>query len=138
MDPVLELQTAIIERLRAVAGVTDLVAQRSYDEPPQNQNGTIKAKLPYISLGPSSFVPVLIDCIKGGEISLQIDAWSDAPGQPEVRRLADAIASALTDQDLVLTDNALVTFEHLRTDFLSDGTIKHASVRFAATVEEPS
>lgn len=138
MDPTLELQGVIIARLRGFAMLTDLVGQRSYDEPPRDPGGLMAAAFPYVSLGPSNYLTQEIDCIDGGEIMIQIDAWSDLPGQPEVRAIAHAIRKALGRNEFDLTTNALVTFDHWRTDFLLDGAIKHASVRFIATVEEPS
>lgn len=138
MDPVLELQIAVIARLRSSASLAALVGERSYDEPPRDQRGLVTTKLPYVSLGPSSYLSERIDCIAGGEIMIQIDAWSDRPGQTEVRKIAHAIRGALAGTEPVLEENAVVTFEHDRTDFIIDGAIKHASVRFTATVEEPS
>lgn len=138
MDPVLELQGAIIQRLRSFPAVTELVAQRSYDQPPLDQSGKVAATtFPYISIGPSNYITEDVDCIDGGEVMIQIDGWSIEPGQPQMRKMADAIRKAFRGYEFAMTTNALVTFDHWRTDYIVDGTLKHASVRFTAIVEQP-
>ncbi|RJG46502.1 DUF3168 domain-containing protein [Mesorhizobium sp. DCY119] len=138
MDPVLELQGVIIQRLRSFAAVTALVGQKSYDQPPLDQNGNVQATTyPYISIGPSNFQSEDADCIDGGEVMIQIDAWSIEPGHPQVRNIADAIRKAFRGSDITLAQNALATFEHWRTDYIANGTLKQASVRFTAIIEQP-
>lgn len=129
MDPVLDLQGAIIARLRADAGVTALVGTKVFDLP-QAANTE-----PYISIGPSSYQEEYTDCIRGGEVLIQIDAWSTQSAQIEVRNMADAVRKAMR-ADFTLMNNAIVSLEHWRTDYLVDGTSKHASIRFTAYVEE--
>jgi hypothetical protein len=137
MDPVLELQGLIIARLRSDAVVAALVGQRSYDIPPLNNSGEVTADLfPYISIGPTSYETEDVDCIPGGEVMIQIDAWSAYQGNTEVRQIADAVRRAIRGAEFALIQNALVTFDHWRTDFLRDGVVKHASIRFTAIVEE--
>lgn len=131
MDPTLELQGAIISRLRGFAAVTSIVEQRTYDIPPSN------APYPHISIGPSSYQSDDADCLTSGEVMIQIDAWSEARALSEVRRMADAIRSALRDWEPTLATNALVTFDHWRTDYLNEGEVQHASVRFNAIIEQP-
>lgn len=138
MDPILELQGAIVARLRSFPAVTALVGQKSYDQPPRDQNGNLPgATFPYISIGPSNYVGEGVDCVDGGEVMIQIDAWSTEPGQPQVLNMADAIRKAFRGHDISLVTNALVTFDHWRTDYIIDGALKHASVRFTAIVEQP-
>lgn len=132
MDPILELQSVIIPRLLATASITSIVGTKVFDLPPQGV-----AQMPYISIGPSSFDSDDADCVSGGEVMIQIDAWSKDAGRAELRRMADAIRKALGGWEPTLTTNALVTFEHWRTDYLTDGVIHHASVRFTAIIEEP-
>lgn len=131
MDPVLELQGVIIARLRADADVAAIVGPRVYDIPPA------KAALPLISIGPSSYQSDDADCLTSGEVMIQIDAWSEARALSEVRRMADAIRSALRGWEPTLATNALVTFDHWRTDYLNEGEIQHASIRYNAIVEQP-
>lgn len=77
------------------------------------------------------------ECIYGMDIMIQVDAWSDAVGYPQVRNMADAIRKAFRGYEFSLATNALVTFDHDRTDYIRDGEINHASVRFTALVEQP-
>lgn len=130
-DPVLELQGAIIARLKANSAVTALVGTRVADIPP-----AAWAK-PYISIGPSNYVAELVDCIDGGEIMIQVDCWSESTSMKEVRDIADAVRRALRNWEPVLATNALVSFEPWRTDYITDGMLKQASLRFTAIVEEP-
>lgn len=130
-DPVLELQGAIIARLKANSAVTALVGNRIGDIP---QSTWAK---PYISIGPSNYIAELVDCIDGGEIMMQVDCWSDATVMSQVRQVADAVRRALRNWDPLLPTNALVSFEPWRTDFIIDGAIKQAALRFNAIVEEP-
>jgi len=130
-DPVLELQGAIIARLKANSAVAALVGNRIGDIP---QSAWAK---PYISIGPSNYIAELVDCIDGGEIMMQVDCWSDATVLSEVRQIADAVRRALRNWEPLLATNALVSFEPWRTDFISDGAIKQAALRFNAIVEEP-
>lgn len=130
-DPVLELQGAIIMRLKATPAVTALVGARIGDIP---QSTWAK---PYISIGPCNYVAELIDCIDGGEVMIQVDCWSDATVLSQVRQVADAVRRSLRNWDPPLATNALVSFEPWRTDFITDGAIKQASLRYAAIIEEP-
>lgn len=129
-DPTLELQGAIIARLKANAAVTALVGNRIADIP---QSTWAK---PYISIGPSNYVAELIDCIDGGEIMMQIDCWSESTTMKEIRDIADAVRRALRNWEPSLATNAIVTFDPWRTDFIRDGAIKQASLRYTAIVEE--
>lgn len=131
MDPVLELQGAIIARLRADADVAAIVGPRVYDIPPA------KAALPLISIGPTNYQSHDITCMTSGSVMFQIDAWSEQRNLSEIRRLAWAVRSALRDWEPTLAVNALVTLDHWRTDFINEGAIQHASIRYNAIVEEP-
>lgn len=130
-DVVTELRNAMYYQMDGYVPLRALA--QVYDEVPQ---GLAEQRLPYISLGPMIYTIEQIDCIEGGEIMLQVDAWSDKPGQAEVAELAGLVRESLKDFVPTLTDNAVVEFIHERTDFLRDGAIKHASIRFIAIVEE--
>lgn len=130
-DPVLEIQGAIIARLKANSDVTALVGTRIADIP---QSTWAK---PYISIGPSNYIAELVDCIDGGEVMIQVDCWSDSPVLSQVRQIADAVRRALRKWEPTLATNALVSFEPWRTDFITDGNLKQAAMRYTAIVEEP-
>ena len=138
MDPVLEMQGVLITRLKGYTALSALVGQKIYDQPPADQNGTVPAATyPYVSMGPSNFVSEDADCISGGDFMIQIDAWSLGPGFVEVRKVADAVRKAVRGHSFTLTINALVEFEHWRTDYVRDGSLFHASIRFTGIVEQP-
>lgn len=132
-SPTLELQGAVAARLKAQSAMAALVSQRVYDVVPADP------VFPYISFGPSDEVTVDAECIEGIEVSLQIDAWSRAPGFPEVRKIADAVRRTIHRHEFNLPDNALVLFEHRVTRMFRDpdGLTSHAAMTFTAFVEQP-
>lgn len=138
MDPTLELQGAIVQRLRSFAPLTALIGNRVYDEVPTDDNGAVSAaRFPYVSIGPTTSISDDADCIFADDITFQIDAWSIDVGMPEVRNIAYAVRQAFRGFELVLTQNALVSFEHERTQYIRDGDVKHAAIRFTALTESP-
>lgn len=132
-SPTLELQRAIVERLKADLTVSALVAGRVYDSVPA------EPVFPYISIGPTDEASDDVDCIDGFEIAMQIDVWSRAVGYPETRRVVDAVRQALTAAEIALVDNALVYFDHriTRTMRDPDGLTSHAAMTFEAFAEQP-
>jgi len=134
-DPMTELRGAMVDQMLADATLVAMVHSRIYDEVPQSNTAV---RLPYISLGPQNYAPELVDCIDGGEIMIQVDVWSNEPGQSEVSVIAGAVRKSLKGFEPDLTETAVVEFYHWRTDFLVDGAIKHAAIRFNAVVEETS
>lgn len=131
-SPTLELQGAIVARLKAHAPLTAIVGQRVYDAVP---SGMV---FPYVSLGPSDEISDDADCIDGFEITMQIDCWSRTVGYVEARRIADAVRAALK-ADLTIADNALVYFTHriTRTFRDADPLTSHAALTFEAFIEQP-
>ncbi len=129
----LELQGAIVARLKAYAPLAALVGARVFDDVPSN------AALPYVSLGPDQVVSDDADCITGYEVTIQIDAWSITKGLPEVKRVSEEVRAALHGFDLPLSANALVSIEHRQTRNLRDpdGVTNHAAIEFVAFVEQP-
>jgi len=132
-SPTLELQGAIVARLKDDGAVAALVAGRVYDSVPAG------VLFPYISLGPSDEVSEEYDCIDGFNISLQIDCWSRKLGFPEVRAIGDAVRSALKTE-LFIEHNALAYFQHrtTRTFRDPDGLTSHAAITFEAFAEQPT
>lgn len=145
MDASYELLRAVFDRLKATTAVTALVpAGRIYDRAPLDAQGKANAAFPYITAGPTSAIPDDVDCIKGEEITIQLDVWSSGSGEAastvECRKICDAIKRALHDvDDFVLTTNALVTLQWELTRILPDPNpaIKHGVVQFTATIETP-
>lgn len=98
----LELQKAIVARLKADAAVAALVGDRIYDRVPP------AAEFPYVSLGPGQVVPEYGDCYEADEVIRQIDVWSRAVGSVEAQRIAGTIRAALNDAPLVLSGHRLL------------------------------
>lgn len=92
MSVSVSLQALIRARLVAEPAVTALVGQRVFDAPKN------KVQYPYISFGPSDYVPDDYDCINGRIETQQIDVWSTAlDGKAEAKRIVDAVKAALHD-----------------------------------------
>ncbi len=132
-SPSLEIQGAIVARLKATAAVTALVGTRIYDLVPAG------ATFPYITLGEGDETSDDVDCIDGFEISLDIDVWSRKPGFPEAKQIANEIRLALKEPPLAIGDNALVYFNHRQTRTFRDpdGLTSHAVLTFEAFAEQP-
>jgi hypothetical protein len=126
------LQQAIIDALRADAGVTAIVGQRSYDVAPK---GVI---YPYISLGPSVTTTDRPDGYRSRVEVVQVDAWAeDQRRRQPIRALADAVIAALDQADLDLPG----VYGLSRLDLVlarvmddPDGITKHAALQFSCEV----
>jgi hypothetical protein len=132
-SPSLELQGAIVARLKADSGVTAVIGSRVYDPPPAN------ATFPYVSIGPSDEFSDDADCITGFVVTMQLDGWSRTGSFTEARRIADAVRATLHGYEFNLSANALVLFEHRITRMFRDpdGITSHAAMTFTALVEQP-
>lgn len=130
-DPSLDLQEAIIQRLRTDVGVTAFVAQRIFDQVPA------ATPFPYISYGSDQILQDDVTCITAYEASVQIDVWSRANGQPEMKRIAGAVRAALHAAEFDLAEHGLVLIEHEQTRYLQDpdGLTSHGALTFRALVD---
>lgn len=133
MSPSLELQGAVVARLKADAALAAIIGARVYDNVPS------AAQFPYVSLGYWQETPEDVDCIEGAEIFGRIDVWSRSVGKVEALRAAEAVRSAMHHAEMDLTSNALVELEWVRTDVLNDpdGLTVHAIVEVRALIERP-
>jgi hypothetical protein len=131
--PELELQSAIVARLKADPGVAALVAGRIYDSVPAG------AAFPYVSIGPVDSVGFDPECITGFDVAQQIDCWSRAVGFPEVKKIVDAVRAALHGQEeaMPLATNGMTFFEHRTTRITRDpdGLTSHGILGFEAAIE---
>ena len=136
-DPDLELQGAVVARLKAdpvvAALVGDGVVVRIYDQPPPLPERVF----PYVSIGPTDAMEDDADCIAGTDIVMQIDVWSRAVGFPECKRVSNAVLNALHEAPIDLPVNALVVIQHQQTRTMRDpdGLTSHAAMNFQALVE---
>src|SRR5690606_32767091 len=131
-SPDLELQGAIVSRLRGYAPLTALVGQKVYDRPPAN------AVEPYVDIGEAYCLRSDATCIDAQEIRLTLHAWSVyAGGFMEVKQIADAVVTALHQHPMTLPTNRLISISHrlTRTFRDGDGVTSHAVIEFVAFTE---
>jgi hypothetical protein len=130
-DPSLELQTAIVTKLKADAGVVSVVGNRVYDNVPPS------ATFPYISLGDSQVLPDKADCIDGTEIFFSIDGWSRDKRYPEAKQIGKVIVAALDDKPLTVAGYDAVVFELDSVSYLRDpdGITRHVALSFRALIQ---
>src|SRR5262245_43545893 len=125
-DPSLELQSAIITKLKADAGVQAVVGQRVYFLVPPEPT------MPYISLGTNQVLPDKADCIDGTEVYWQIDGWTQSQTAPVEKQISKAVVAALDDQPLTISNYAAIVVEIDRIDYLDDpdGITRHVALSF--------
>lgn len=84
------LQAVVRARLLAVSAVTALVGQRVYDRPVKG------VAFPYVTFGPSDYVPGDHACLRTQVETMQIDVWSNATdGKAQCKQIVNAISVAL-------------------------------------------
>lgn len=70
-----------------------------------SQNALLEYAYPYISLGPSSFIPDNSDCITGREETIQVDCWDEDGGSlARAKQMVDLAYATLHEADLTLAD----------------------------------
>ncbi|MBB6299906.1 DUF3168 domain-containing protein [Rhizobium leucaenae] len=133
-SPDLELQAAMVARLKADATLTTLVQGRVYDQPPD------PAAFPYVTLGEAQFIRDDATCISAGAVYLTLHAWSRAVGFPEAKRVADAVAESLHLAPLTLATNRLISINHRQNRAFRDpdGLTSHVVIELVAYVEKPT
>lgn len=90
MNPSRELQKVVHDLLLRSGAVNALIGDRVYDGVPQDPT------FPYVSFGPSDFVPLDLECIDSREHSLQLDVWSRDQGRKwKCKDIVDAVHAAL-------------------------------------------
>lgn len=140
MDPSYELILKMLEVMRSDPDLTALVAPEwIVDRLPDG----ISIQYPYISLGPTTSIPVDAECSPAEEINVQWDVWTSGPGEQfssvMCRKICRRIKRALHDVDLALTINAMVTLQCDIIRILDDPNpaIRHGVVSLTGEVETP-
>ncbi|MDW9761640.1 DUF3168 domain-containing protein [Sinorhizobium meliloti] len=135
-SPELELQGAIVARLKADVGLMALI-NGVYDQPPDTAFATPKES--YVTIGEAQFLRDDATCISGGEVYLTLHAWSRKVGYPVAKQIADAVAENLHLAPLTLATNRLISIMHRQTRVFRDpdGLTSHAVIDFVANVEKP-
>ncbi|RVH74276.1 DUF3168 domain-containing protein [Sinorhizobium meliloti] len=135
-SPELELQGAIVARLKADVGLLALI-NGVYDQPPDTAFATPKES--YVTIGEAQFLRDDATCVNGGEVYLTLHAWSRKVGYPVAKQIADAVAENLHLAPLTLATNRLISIMHRQTRVFRDpdGLTSHAVIDFVANVEKP-
>ncbi len=130
-DPSLALQKAMVDALKAVGTLPDVVGGRVYDDV------AASAAFPYVNLGMTQVLPDKAGCIDGAEVFQQIDVWSRSVGFPECKTIAQAVVARLDDVDLIVEGFAVIVLEHQDTRYLRDpdGLTKHAAITFRSLLQ---
>lgn len=131
-SPDLELQGAIVARLRGYTPLTSIIGQKVYDKPPES------ASEPYLEIGEAYCLRSDAECVDGQEVRLTLHTWSVySGGFMEVKQIADAVVTALHQHPMALPTNRLISISHrlTRTFRDADGVRSHATIEFVAFTE---
>lgn len=131
-SPDLELQGAIVARLRGYAPLTALVGQKVFDLVPST------AVEPYVAIGEAQALRRDATCQDSQEIYLTLHAWSVYTGGfKEVKEVAGAVVSALHLHPMSLPTNRLTSISHRQTRTFrdQDNVSSHAVIEFVAFTE---
>ena len=129
-SPALELQGAIVARLKADAALNALINARVYDNVPSD------AVLPYVNFARDDVVQDDATCVTGYEINFGIDVWSNGVGYVEAKKIAHAVVKSLHNWDASLPTHSVITLQHRQTRMFrdEDGLTSHGVVEFVAHV----
>jgi hypothetical protein len=130
-DSTLEIKKAWVAALKADAGLSALIGNRVYDEPPQNPVH------PYVSFGAIVADAWDTDGNLGWEAFLQVDTWSQTPGQVEASRIMAAIKPVLHRSTLALdTQTSCLALLDFASILPWDGGVRHGVQRFRVLTHE--
>lgn len=120
----LEIQAAVVARLRSYAGLTALVGQAVFDQPPADQ------PLPLVYIPNVEFRPINADGCAGGDWVISLRVISDYAGKAEVHRINGQIVVALDGFPLPV--NGWVMTRQIFKDAAADdqGVTEAGDVRF--------
>ena len=131
-SPDLELQGAVVARLKTFSPLNALVGEGVYDRTPAD------AAAPYVDIGEAYCLRADAACLDAQEVRLTLHAWSTyAGGFKEVKQIADAVVIALHQFSMTLPTNRLISISHRRTRVMrdADGITSHAVIEFVAFTE---
>lgn len=134
-SPSVELQDAVLTRLKADMAVDAHVGDRIYDMPPEG------AGFPYLSFGPSDLTPDddAVGCMVVSSHSLQIDVWDRSQGRLwKAKEIVAAVKKSLHRFEATLPTHRLVSMqvERAATILDADGITAHGIVSVIAVIEE--
>jgi len=131
-SPDLELQGAIVGRLRSYPPLTAIVGQKIYDRVPAATTE------PYVDMGEAHVLRRDATCVDAQEIYLTLHAWSVyGGGFKEAKQIAEAVVAALHGHPMTLQTNRLISISHRQTRTFrdADGVTSHAVIEFVAYTE---
>ncbi|MBL8590883.1 MAG: DUF3168 domain-containing protein [Methylobacteriaceae bacterium] len=131
-SPVIALRAAMRQRLLADAALlAALGSPKIYDTPPR------EATAPWISFGETRMRDWSSLGTRGVDLTIQIDAWSLAPGSREALDLAERVAALLDDADMALDGWRLTRLAFVALDARREtvGRFCRATTRLRALVE---
>jgi hypothetical protein len=137
-SPSLELQMAIVTRLRADATLTALIGARVYDHVPRGAGGAVTADFPFVGFSDRDALQADALCVTGYEITMNLDVWSRKPGFVEAEQIAHAVVKSLHNWGAPLPTNKVITLQHRQTRVFRDpdGLTSHGIVELVAVVTE--
>lgn len=130
-DRTLEVQKAIVARLKAHTGTDALVNDRVYDRPPQ---GVV---FPYIAVDETIAIPFDAQALRGMTLVVTLHVWSRLPGAVECRAIMAAVNDALHWHALAIEAGTLVMCRATmrRTMGDPDGITTHGVMNFDITTD---
>ena len=133
-SPDLELQGAILARLKTDATLTPLV-NGIYDQPPTTCWDAPKQG--YVTIGEAQIIRDDATCRAGGQVYLTLHGWSRKTGYPAVKAIADAVVDSLHLADLPMATNRFISIMHRSTRVFRDpdGLTSHAALEFLANYD---
>lgn len=125
----LELQGAIVARLKADTSLDALVGGRIYDQPRAD------APYPQVTIGEADTLRNDAECISGEDVYVTLHAWSRAVGYPEAKTVVGAVVASLHNAELSLPTFDALAMEHRQTRVFRDpdGITSHAVIEFVAS-----
>jgi len=131
MSPERALIAAMREALLADAGVQALVAERVYDDPPQD------VVFPYVTLGRVESRPADAASRDALEHAVTLHAWSQYGGRAETLDIISALRAALHNAPLEVEGHRLVLLLATFADVFrsGDGRTTHGVLRLRAITE---
>ena len=135
-SPELELQGAIVSRLKADATLAPLV-NGVYDQPPVAC--WAEPKEGYVTIGEAQMLRDDAACLEGGQVYLTLHGWSRKVGYPAVKAIAAAVVEALHMKTLVMPTHRFISIMHRQTRTFrdADGETSHAVIEFIANFDKP-
>jgi hypothetical protein len=132
-DPSLALREAVVERLRATSGLTNITTvAKVFGEQPEPT-----PERPFTRYGVDDIVPMRPSCWDGAQIEFPIHSFSMAKFSDQVRQMNAAVAMALDDATLELDGGMKATLRWNGSTVLRDAADPkawHGIARFVATV----